>query len=95
MVLGVFVCCLMFNPLFLFIFPSIVAYKRKHNNVIPILIINIIRGLSGIGYIISLAWGFYSNLNVMHKDRKFLKIYLIFILLLAAVLSLIGFLLVI
>jgi len=44
-----------------YIFPSIIAFSRKHNNKVPILIVNLIFGWTFIGYIIAFIWSFTSS----------------------------------
>ena len=44
--------------------PSIVAYSRKHQNFIPILLLNIFIGWTFIGWVIALIWSF------THQDRR-------------------------
>ena len=38
--------------------PSFIAFKRKHNNKIPILILNFFTGASIIGWVACLIWSF-------------------------------------
>ena len=60
-----------------FFSPIIIAYIRKHNNLIPIFLINFILGLTIIGYLIALIWSFSSNAQIRYKDKKILLIYLL------------------
>lgn len=41
--------------------PSIVAYKRRHRNILPIIIINIFFGWTLIGWVIALVWSLTDN----------------------------------
>ena len=40
----------------LYFIPTLVAYKRKHHNRMAITVLNIIFGMSGIGWGIALVW---------------------------------------
>lgn len=52
-----------FIPLVLLYFlPTYVAYRRKHNNVLPIFLVNLLLGgLYGIGWVIALIWACSDN----------------------------------
>lgn len=43
--------------------PMGVALIRRHNNFIPILLVNILLGITGIGWIVALVWSFTSNVK--------------------------------
>lgn len=60
----------------IFLSPIIIAYIRKHNNCIPILLINITLGLTIIGYFVALVWSFSCNAKITCKDKTILSIYL-------------------
>jgi len=38
--------------------PTIVAVMRDHDNMAPIIIINAFLGVTGVGWVIALAWAF-------------------------------------
>ena len=54
----------------IWLFPSFVALVRKHNNFLPILIINLFLTFTGIGYFIALAWAFSSDVSKKSNNRK-------------------------
>lgn len=43
--------------------PTGVALMRRHNNFIPILLVNLLLGITGIGWIVALIWSFTSNVK--------------------------------
>lgn len=45
---------------FIYFVPSIIAWKRKHNQFIPILLINVFFGWSLIGWVGALVWSVMS-----------------------------------
>ncbi len=47
----------------LVLLPTGVALIRRHNNFIPILLVNVILGITGIGWVIALIWSFTSNVK--------------------------------
>ena len=51
----------------LVLLPAFIAYKRKHPQVIPIFILDVVIGWTGLGWIFLLAWSlwnFQANKNV-------------------------------
>lgn len=54
----------------IYIIPSYIAYNRKHNNKVAILIINILLGWTLVGYILSLIWALYGegSKNLVRKQ---------------------------
>ncbi len=48
---------------FIYLLPTYVASRRQHKNLIPIFIINLFLGATGIAWVISLAWAFSSNVR--------------------------------
>ncbi|MGH1402659.1 MAG: superinfection immunity protein [Alphaproteobacteria bacterium] len=56
-IIGIVLC------LTLFLLPTGVALIRRHNNFIPILLVNILLGLLVIGWIVALIWSFTSNVK--------------------------------
>jgi uncharacterized membrane protein len=48
----------------LYFVPSVIAFKRKHKNFIPILLVNIFFGWTFIGWVIALVWSF------SHQNKK-------------------------
>ena len=61
------------NPLTLFMIelsgfliyflPSIIAVYRKHNNKIPIIVLNLFLGWTFFGWVIALVWGLTDNVR--------------------------------
>ncbi|MDR2612134.1 MAG: superinfection immunity protein [Deltaproteobacteria bacterium] len=48
--------------LVIYLIPAIVAFKRKHRNRVPILLVNVILGwLYGVAWIVALIWAFTDN----------------------------------
>ena len=45
----------------IYFFPTMICLLRKHNNKIPIFIVNIILGWTFIGWVVALVWSFTSN----------------------------------
>lgn len=54
----------------IWLFPSFVALVRKHNNFLPILIVNLFLTFTGIGYFIALAWAFSSDVSKKSNNRR-------------------------
>jgi len=58
---------LMFAFLILLYFlPTVVAFLRSHYNAVPVLIVNLFFGWTGIGWIVALAWCFTSAPSGQH-----------------------------
>ncbi|MGH1397931.1 MAG: superinfection immunity protein [Alphaproteobacteria bacterium] len=47
----------------IYLIPTGVALIRRHNNFIPILLLNILLGITGIGWIAALIWSFTANVK--------------------------------
>ncbi len=47
----------------LLLMPTGIALIRQHNNFIPIFILNLLLGITGIGWVIALIWAFTSNVK--------------------------------
>lgn len=45
----------------LYFLPFIISCRRKHSHKFAILTLNLIMGLSGIGWVASFIWAFYDN----------------------------------
>lgn len=43
--------------------PTGIALMRRHNNFIPIFLVNLLLGITGIGWIVALIWSFTSNVK--------------------------------
>lgn len=43
--------------------PAGIALVRRHKNFIPILLVNVLLGITGIGWIVALIWSFTSNVK--------------------------------
>lgn len=48
--------------------PAIVAVYRRHPNRTPIILVNVLLGWSGIGWIVALVWAFTSPLPVAQTN---------------------------
>ncbi|MAH04314.1 MAG: superinfection immunity protein [Pseudomonadota bacterium] len=53
----------------LVLIPTGVALIRRHNNFIPILLVNVLLGVTGIGWIVALIWSFTANV----KEKRSIK----------------------
>lgn len=51
------VICIIFG-LWLYFLPSILAYRKKHKNRLPILLINIFLGATAVGWLAAFIWCF-------------------------------------
>ncbi len=45
----------------LYFLPPVVAYLRSHNNTVPIFLVTLFWGWTGVGWILALTWGFTDN----------------------------------
>lgn len=54
----------------IYFFPTMVCLLRKHNNKIPIFIVNIILGWTFIGWVVALVWSFTSNTENQATPRQ-------------------------
>ena len=45
----------------IYFFPTMICVLRRHNNKIPIFIVNILLGWTFIGWVVALVWSFTSN----------------------------------
>ena len=50
---------------FIYFLPAIVAFDRKHNNTVPIVLVNIFTGWTGIGWLVALIWAFSDNTKLL------------------------------
>ena len=50
--------------IFFYFLPSYIAGVRRHKNFKPILLINILTGLTGIGWVVALIWAFIDERTV-------------------------------
>lgn len=53
----------------LYLIPTGIALIRRHNNFIPILLVNLIFGFTILGWVVALIWAFTSNV----KEKRSLK----------------------
>ena len=51
----------------IWLFPTFVAYVRRHNNFIPIFLLNLISSFTIIGYFASFIWAFTDNTSGKQK----------------------------
>lgn len=63
-----------FGMLGAYFVPSMIAYWREHKQFVPLFIMNIFFGWTGIGWIICLIWSFWcfekkQNWEVIYKTR--------------------------
>ena len=61
-----------FLMLTLFFIPTGVALIRRHNNFIPILLVNLLLGVTGLGWIIALIWSFTANVQETRSVKELL-----------------------
>jgi len=47
----------------LYLIPTGIALMRRHNKFMPILLVNLLLGFTGIGWIVALIWSFTSNVK--------------------------------
>ena len=40
----------------IYFLPTVIAYRRKHHNRLPIFVVNLLLGLTGLGWIAALVW---------------------------------------
>ncbi|HAG53497.1 MAG TPA: hypothetical protein DCL21_06900 [Alphaproteobacteria bacterium] len=53
-----------------YLFPSAVAYGRKHNNFKAIFALNVLLGWSGIAWVVALVWSLTDNISKEIKPEK-------------------------
>jgi len=53
--------------------PTGVALIRQHNNFMPILLVNVLLGITGIGWIVALIWSFTSNVKDKRSAKQILQ----------------------
>lgn len=46
-----------------YMFPSIIAFKRRHKNFLPIVLVNFFLGWTLLGWFICLVWSTTSNIH--------------------------------
>ena len=63
--MAVLLCCT------LYMIPGGIAVARSHSNTSSIIVLNLLLGLSGIGWVIALIWAFSDN--VKSKPNKDIK----------------------
>lgn len=61
---------LLTGMLVLYVVPSVVAYVRDHQNLMPILILNLFFGWTLLGWVICLAWSFTSDVK---ESRQYIR----------------------
>ncbi|MBX2833950.1 MAG: superinfection immunity protein [Micavibrio sp.] len=57
----------------LVLLPSGIAVMRRHKNLIPIILVNVLLGITGIGWIIALIWSFTSNVKEKRSIIELIK----------------------
>lgn len=55
-----------------FMIPTGVALIRRHNNFIPILLVNLLLGLTVLGWIVALIWSFTANVKEKRSVKELL-----------------------
>lgn len=60
---GILIVGLIVGSIVFYFIPTIVAFNRKHNNAVPIAVLNFLLGWSGIIWIVCLAYAFSSNVE--------------------------------
>ena len=53
--------------------PTGVALIRRHKNFIPIFLVNLLLGITGIGWIVALIWSFTSNVKEKRSILDMIK----------------------
>ena len=66
----VFLISWMFIVIIIYFIPTIIAVIRKHQNIIPICILNIFLGWTILGWIASLAWSLNSDVEEKKEDTN-------------------------
>ena len=66
-IIGLVLCCT------LIFLPSGVALMRRHNNFIPIVLVNVLLGITGVGWIVALIWSFTSNVKEKRSVLELVK----------------------
>lgn len=66
----VFAPILMTGMLLVYVAPTAVAYVRDHQNVMPILVLNLFFGWTMLGWVVCLAWAFTSDVK---ETRQFIR----------------------
>ncbi len=56
----------------LILIPTGVALIRRHNNFIPILLVNVLLGVTGLGWIVALIWSFTANVKENRSIKELL-----------------------
>ncbi len=57
----------------LVLLPSGIALIRRHRNFVPILLLNVLLGITGIGWIAALIWSFTSNVKEKRSVIEVIK----------------------
>ena len=57
----------------LVLLPSGIAVMRRHKNLIPIILVNVLLGITGIGWIVALIWSFTSNVKEKRSVIELIK----------------------
>jgi hypothetical protein len=65
---GIFALAGLIFSLLVYFIPSIIAIKRKHNNSVSILILNIFLGWTFLGWVLALVWSFTDNVRRHESD---------------------------
>ena len=56
--------------LFIYFLPAYVAFKRRHNNRTPILLVNLFLGWMFIGWVVALVWACTDNTEKLNESRN-------------------------
>ena len=54
----------------IYLLPTYVAFKRRHNNRIPILLVNLLLGGTFIGWVAALVWACTDNTEKLNESRN-------------------------
>ena len=57
----------------LVLLPTGIALIRRHKNFVPILLVNVLLGITGIGWIVALIWSFTSNVKEKRSIGQLLQ----------------------
>jgi hypothetical protein len=54
----------------LYFVPLIVAISRKHNQVVPIILLNVFLGWTFLFWVLALCWAFTSDTNIVNDTTE-------------------------
>ena len=60
---AIFLLSWLFVFLAVYLLPCIIAYMRKHNNIVAILVLNLVLGWTFLGWLAALLWSLNSDIQ--------------------------------